>query len=104
MNYTPSKIELRLIQYVYKNGKEHNGMRAYDLTQALEKIKLSTNDIIYFQLQTPLLRFDGQYVFMTNEGNVFMENKNYTKAKEVAFWIFGIGSIIAAIFAIVSVL
>ena len=104
MNYTPSKIESKLIRYVYKNGKEYGGIRACELTQALEKIKLSTNDIIYFQLKTPFLRFDGIRVFMTNEGNIFMENNGYNKAKEVAFWIFGIGSIIAAIFSVISVL
>lgn len=104
MNYIPSKTELKLIQHVYKNGKVNNGMKACDLAQILEKMRLSTNDIIYFQLQTSLLRFDGQYVFMTNEGNIFMENHNYNITKEIAFWLFGISSIIAAIFAVISVL
>ena len=104
----PSKKEIQLLQYLYKaNNRYDNGMKGDIQKNIKTNLALSENDIsdmhgsefLYFN-QFP----NEPAICITNQGNKFVENYFYKRIKGLFYWIFGLSSIVAAVFAMWAVL
>lgn len=90
------------MKYLYRTKSRYNGEKADETEKILKILELDSNDASdILGSGSSLLRFEGQRVFITYEGGIFMENYRYNELKEYAFWVFGLLAVIAAIFSVV---
>ena len=103
----PNKKEIKVLKYLNKVESRYDNNKRGDTEENI-KIKLNiTNNDIGDMHYSKFLNFSSistgnglkNVICITHEGSAFIENVRYEKLKEVFYWIFGLASIIAAIFA-----
>lgn len=117
----PNKKEIKLLKYLNKRETRFDNNKRGDLEKNIkDKLKISNADIgdMHYSnyLQFGSINIDNingngsknvkkeSIICITHDGSCFIENYNYFKCKEFFYWIFGLSSIIAAIFAVCTVL
>jgi hypothetical protein len=103
----PNKREIKVLGYLNKVDSRYVNNKRGDLEENIKKKLGITNSDIGDMHYSKFLDF-GQVsitsglknvISITHEGSAFIEDYFYQKMKEVFYWIFGIASIAAAIFA-----
>ena len=108
----PNKQEIKLLKYLNKIKTRFDNGKRGDLEKNIKNKLGINNEDIGDMHYSNYLQFNSSYIdninesiiCITHEGSCFIENFNYIKLKEFFYWIFGVSSVIAAIFAILAVL
>ena len=114
MAYTPSKKEIKVLQYLHGVESRYDGRKGEKRATIKADLNLSEGDIgdlqgsdfLHFTnkiIQHPTEHVNEIIICITNQGNTFVENYCYYKTKEFFYWIFGLSSIVAAVFAVWAV-
>ena len=105
----PSKKEIKVLKYLYKAKDRYDvGMKGDKKDSIKTELFLNDDDLsdmhgselLYFS-SNPIVN---PIICITNRGNVFIENYRYGQIKEFFYWIFGISSVVAGVFAVWAVL
>lgn len=103
------KKEIRILKHLYNsNIRNHAGRKCDYEENIIEKFGLITDEVSdLYGGDLILSEYDHsknkRLVCITNKGNKFIENYYYEKIKEVFYWIFGVSSVVAAIFAVLAI-
>jgi len=116
----PSKKEIKLLKYLNKIETRFDNNKRGDFEKNIKnKLEITNDDIgdmhysnylLFGSVNISSINKNGanqvnqeSIICITHEGSCFIKNYNYSKFKETFYWIFGVSSIIAAIFAILAV-
>lgn len=114
----PNEKEIKLLRHLNKIETRYDNNKRGDLVRNIKTIlKITDADLgdlhysKYLQFSSKLIQSEEDIsgwineplVCITHEGSLFIENYCYEKVKELFFWIFGISTIVAAIFAVLAV-
>lgn len=103
------KTEIKILKHLYNSKNRNQIGRKCDSEENIKRIFKLTNDEIsdlcggdfvlneYGDMSTKKL------LCLTNKGNKFVKNYYYELIKEFFYWIFGLATILAAVFAIIAV-
>lgn len=103
--------EIRVLRHLNQVDTRYvNGKRG-DTEENIKKALGITNEDIGDMHYSKFLVFDSvsltggskQIISITHEGSTFIENYRYEKVKEAFYWVFGVASILAAVFAVLAV-
>ncbi len=103
MTHIPNKIEIKILKFLNTLDINNDGQKKYDS----EKLKreLSINHLDYRNVLTsgtPFVKDDDGKIWLTPLGDSYINKYAYEKYKECSYWIFGLGSIIAAIYSVLT--
>ncbi|MEI6352764.1 MAG: hypothetical protein WCO35_02395 [Candidatus Nomurabacteria bacterium] len=114
----PNKKEIKLLRHLNKIETRYDNNKRGDLVKNVKLIlEITDNDLgdlhysKYLQFSSKLIESkedisgwkNEPLICITHEGSLFVENYCYKKIKELFFWVFGIATFIAAIFAVIAV-